>query len=313
MTGLRTEVRMGLLRLGLVLGAALLGGCAASNRYDTLVAVPLERVAETLSKSDAPTPKRPRLGIAFGGGGVRGFMHLGALRALDEAGIRAEVVTGTSAGAIAAALYASGLSHQDIESRLMSVSEFELLDLVFSRQGALNGRALAAWVREVTGGRAMRALPVALGVVVTDLVEGRALLVVEGDPGEAVQASASVPGTVMPVESGNATYVDGGVLTVLPIRFARAMGADLVIAIDIYCGKPLPLRGNAVDTVFRSFRLQSCTLAAVESTEADFLLRPDFEPASAMSFAQRDAAIDAGYQAMKRMLPALRARLLDGS
>jgi NTE family protein len=210
---------------------------------------------------------------------------------------------------VAAALYASGLSYQQIEPLAISVSEFELLDLVFSRQGVVNGKALAAWVREVTGGRQIGELPVPLGIAVTDLVEGRALLIVDGDLGEAVQASASVPGTVVPVHSRGTIYVDGGVLTVLPVRFARAMGANIVIGVDIYCGKHPDPRGNAIDTLLKSFRLQTCALGDAEAAEADFLIRPGFEPTSPTSFSQRDEAVLAGYQAMKAELPALLIRM----
>lgn len=289
-----------------LLTASLVVACGTANKYDTLIAVPIDQVmpATQLGKLH-----RPRLGIAFGGGGVRGFMHLGALRALDEAGLRADVVTGTSAGAVAAALYASGLSYQQMEARALSVSEIGLLDPVLNRQGLVNGRAFAAWVREATGGRRISQLPMALGLTVTDLTSGRALLVVDGDVGEAVQASASVPGTVVPVQSGASHYVDGGVLTVLPVRFARALGADVVIAIDIYCGAhPVP-KGNAVDTVFKSFRLQSCTLGQAEATEADFLVRSPFEPSSLTSFGQRDQSILAGYQATKAVIPKVLARM----
>ncbi len=290
--------------------AGLLGACATHNRYDGLTAVALDQVEAAPRDDAADAP--PRLGIAFGGGGVRGFMHLGVLRALDEAGIRADVVAGSSVGAIAAALYASGMDYAEIERRVLAVSELDLLDIVISRQGALNGRVLAEWIRDETGYRQIEDLPLPLGIAVTDLGKGQALLVVAGDLGEAVQTSASVPGVVVPVQSRGATYVDGGVLTVVPVRFARALGADLVIGIDIYCGHDAALKQHAVDTVLKTFRLQSCRLSEHESAEADFLIRPAFEPASATSFAQSDEAVMAGYQAARAVLPALKARLATG-
>lgn len=297
-----TPVRL----LALVAAIWLLGSCASPNRYDDLTALPLEQVRERFTLATQPGP---RLGIAFGGGGVRGFMHLGVIKALDEAGIRADLVTGTSAGAIAAAMYASGLDYARIEELALSVSRIELLDLVLSRRGLVHGRALAFWLRESTGCRTFRDLALPLGVTVTDLSAGRALLVVDGDLGGAVQASASVPGTVVPVQAGAATLIDGGVLTVLPVRFARAMGADIVVGVDIYCGNYPTPRGHAIDTMFAAFRLQSCFLSEEEAAESDFVIRPAFEPDSPASFSQREEAIAAGYEAMKTALPALRARL----
>ncbi len=291
------------------LAAMVLGhtaGCARANRYDGLKALPLEEVKPAVVRQKAD--QAPRLGIAFGGGGVRGFVHLGVLRALEEAGIRADVVAGTSVGALAATLYASGMSAGEIESLARSTSRYELLDLVFSREGAINGQAYAAWIRAVTGNRTMRELPVPLGITVTDLGAGKALLVVDGDPGEAVQASATVPGVVIPVQSNERTYVDGGVLTIVPVRFVRAMGADVIIAVDIYCGKHPAPRGNAVDTVLKTLRLQSCQLSNAETAEADILIRPGFEPDSPVSLAQRDEAIVAGYEATKAMIPEIQGQ-----
>jgi len=289
-----------------ILLAGLLGACATSNRYDALTALRAEELPQAVSRGPVANP---RLGIAFGGGGVRGFMHLGVLRALEEAGIRADVVTGTSAGAIAAALYASGMPYRQMEAAALSVSELELADLVFSREGFVRGRALAAWLNEMTGHRQITALPIRLGVTVTDLEKGESLLVIDGEVGQAVQASASVPGAVMPVHANAATYVDGGILSLVPVRFARSLGAEVVIAIDIYCGNQTALKGNALDTVLRTLRLQSCKLSQAEAEEADFLIRPAFEPESYSNFDQREEAIMAGYLAARAIIPALRERL----
>jgi NTE family protein len=292
---------------GLVLVLGQVAGCARPNRYDDLTALPLTEV-RTRATPTAPGTD-PRVGVAFGGGGVRGFVHLGVLRALDEAGIRADVVTGTSVGALAATLYASGLGYDRIADLAHSTGRFELIDLVFSREGAINGQAYAAWIRKVTGGKSLGEFPIPVGVTVTDIEAGISLLVVEGDPGEAVQASATVPGTVIPVRSNGRTLVDGGVLSVVPVNFTRALGADVVIAVDIFCGRIPPLKGNAVDTVLATLRLQSCLLSKDEIASADILIRPDFEPDDPVSFTQRDLAIEAGYRATREALPAIRARL----
>jgi NTE family protein len=289
-----------------VILAGPLAACMTVNRYEGLKTLPLNQVEKV---ERAGPPDAPRLGIAFGGGGVRGFMHLGVMRALEEAGIRAEVVTGTSVGAIAATLYATGMPYAEIDQRVKAVTRFELLDLVLSREGLVNGRALAGWVRAATEGRTIAEMPTTLGIAVTDLGAGASLLIVDGDPGEAVQASASVPGTVAPVRSHGATFVDGAILSVVPVRYARALGADVVIGIDIYCGKNPALRGHAIDNILRTFRLQGCLLSEGEIREADFLIRPDFEPASPTSFDQRDDAILAGYKATQALMPQLVERL----
>jgi NTE family protein len=298
---------IGLVAVVLALAVAQLAGCAQPNRYDGLIALPLEEVRPRVARTPGDT--LPTVGIAFGGGGVRGFVHLGVLRALDEAGIPIHVVTGTSVGALAATLRASGLDYGQIAALAHSTGRFELLDPVFSREGAINGRAFAAWIRVATGGKSLGEFPIPVGVTVTDLEAGIPLLIVNGDPGEAVQASATVPGTVIPVRSNGRTLVDGGVLSIVPVRFTRAMGADVVVAVDIFCGRIPPLKGNAVDTVLNTLRLQSCLLSKVEIASADILIRPDFEPDDPVSFTQRNLAIEAGYRATMQALPAIRARL----
>jgi NTE family protein len=291
----------------LALLAATLAGCARPNRYDDLTIVPLDDVRPRTTRP--PGDSRPVLGVAFGGGGVRGFVHLGVLKALDEAGIQIQVATGTSVGALAATLKASGLGYEEIARLAHATGRFELLDFVFSREGAINGHAYAAWIRAATGGKRLRDFPIPIGVTVTDIEAGIPLLVVDGDPGEAVQASATVPGTIIPVQSNGRTLVDGGVLSVVPVRFARAMGADVVVAVDIFCGRIPPLKGNAVDTVLNTLRLQSCLLSQAEIASADVVIRPDFEPDDPVSFSQRDAAIAAGYAATRKAIPEIRARL----
>jgi len=285
----------------------LLSGCATVNKVDGLKAVEIEEVVPAARSSDAR--QRPRLGIAFGGGGVRGFVHLGVLRALDEAGIRADIVTGTSAGSIAASLYASGMSYREMESVARAVSELDLADVVIGEQGVIKGQALAEWIDKATGHRRIGELPIPLGITVTDLTNGRALLVVDGVVGGAVQASSSIPGAFVPVKSNGVILVDGGVLSMVPVRYARAMGADVVVAVDIYCGSHLATKGTAFDNVMKAFRLQGCLLNEKEVLEADFLIRPNFEPTSATSFKQREEAIMVGYREMKTILPELKRRL----
>ena len=140
-------------------------------------------------------------------------------------------------------------------------------------------------------------------------MDSQLLLVVEGKAGEAVQASSSIPGTFVPVKVGQEVWVDGGVLSVVPVRFARALGASHVLAIDTFCGRGYPVSENAFWTTTQAFRLQMCSGNKSELEEADWLLRPDFEPKDFLSFAEREIAIQAGYEAMKALLPTLKSEL----
>ncbi len=281
-------------------------GCASKNNYDNLKTVTIESVKPALDNS----AERQRLGIAFGGGGVRGFMHLGVMKALEEAGIRADVVVGTSSGSIAAALYATGMPYAEIEAQMLALDENDITDFVLSSDGVVNGKSLAEWSNSVTGNRTIESMPTPLGIAVTDLTHGKPMLLVEGNVGEAIQASSSVPGAFVPVESNAVTFVDGGILSLVPVRFTRAMGADVVLAVDIYCGSYPAIDAGAIDTLLATMRLQSCQLSAIEAAEADILLRPRFEPKDPQNFDSRDEAIAVGYAATKAILLQLRTDMV---
>lgn len=280
-----------LLAVGLMI---ILGGCAEKNRYDGLHGVSL---VDVVAVKDDMTVERPRIGIAFGGGGVRGFAHLGVMKALDEAGIRAELVTGSSVGAIAAALYASGMEYGDIEAAVLAVKPADVTDVVFSDEGRVNGKAMAKWVNKVTGNKRLEQLPIPIGIAVTDMTHHESLLIVEGDVGRAVQASATIPGLVVPVEVDGSVWVDGGLLSLVPVRFARRMGADIVIGVDVLCGFSAPFRKGPAGMLTATLRLQSCAVAEPEIGGADYLIRPGVSAGAARSFTSRKDAIDAGYHA----------------
>jgi len=292
----------------LICGVALAGGAASRD-----AAVPSAKPFRLLPGGKALRPpagsKRPVLGIAFGGGGVRGFLHLGVIKALEQSGIRAKIVTGTSAGAIAAVLYASGAPYAKVELAVRELREWDLADLTFNRNGIVKGDALAAWVNRQAGTDDLAKLPARIGITATDIGAQKAVLIVGGDPGLAAQASASIPGVFVPVRNNGHTYIDGGVLDQVPVRFAKALGADVVIGVDIYCGRELTADQGSMRTAYNVFRLQSCTLNLPNERAADVLIQPEFEPASVSRFDVRSQAIEAGYRATVSKIPEIRRAL----
>ncbi|MEC8543866.1 MAG: patatin-like phospholipase family protein, partial [SAR324 cluster bacterium] len=198
-----------------------------------------------------------------------------------------------------------------IHEEMIKLQRWDVADPVISLNGLIQGRKLASWINQILGNKLLSELPKKVGVAVTELVGSQLLLVVEGKAGEAVQASSSIPGTFVPVKVGQEIWVDGGVLSVVPVRFARALGASHVLAIDLFCGRGYPVSGNAFWTTTQAFRLQMCSGNKSELEEADWLLQPDFEPNDFLSFEERDVAIQAGYEAMKALLPTLKEELVD--
>ncbi|MCK6262743.1 patatin-like phospholipase family protein [Vibrio sp. ZSDE26] len=290
----------------LLILAFTITGCATSNDYPNL---------NTLSEYEIPiqvddqkqVENSKTLGIAFGGGGVRGFVHLGVIKALEESGIKADLVTGSSAGSIAASLYASGLPYSEIEAIVHDVSEYQLADIVISRKGVVNGQKLAKWINESVPQENLNQMPIPIGITATDLTHKESVLILDGNPGEAVQTSSSVPAAFVPVKNKGRLLVDGALLTVVPVNYARTMGADIVIGVDIHCDAEPDVKNSRRHVAINTLRMLTCKLSEPEMQSADVLIRPDFEPESEISFGDKDEAIEAGYQATIEKLPEILA------
>ena len=254
-----------------------------------------------------PTP--PSIGLALGGGAARGFAHIGVIQVLEEAGIRPDLVVGTSAGSLVAALYASGKSGTELATLALAMDESAITDWSFPGRGLIRGEALARYVREHTGGRTIERMRLPLGIVATDLDSGAAILFQRGDTGAAVRASSAVPAVFQPVRIGEREFVDGGLVSPVPVRFARQMGAELVIAVDI----STPPDGAATSDLFKmllqTFSIMGRSINQFELRDADLVLRPALAGVTSADFTARAKAIQAGREAALRQLPELRARI----
>jgi NTE family protein len=231
------------------------------------------------------------------------------IQVLEEAGIVVDLVAGTSAGSLVAALYAAGRSGAMLARVALAMDESAITDWAFPGRGLIRGEALARYVREQTGGKTIEQLPLPLGIVATDLDSGQGMLFQRGDVGAAVRASSAVPAVFQPVRIGTREYVDGGLVAPVPVRYARQMGAELVIAVDITS----PPDGNATSDPFKlllqTFAIMGRSINQFELKEADVVIRPRLVGISSADFGVRQRAIDAGREAATAALPALRQRL----
>ena len=300
---------LGTLRASL-LAVLCIVGCANLPERQSAVLEP--RALDDLQGTawrEMPRPQKPTIALALGGGGLRGFAHLGVLRALEEAGVQPDIVVGTSAGAVVGAAYASGLSAERIESIARSVKLSSLIDFAFSTSGLMRGDNIAGWIDDITRGRPIEQFPRRFAAVATDLGSGRAVLLDQGSAGAAVQASAAVPGVNVPVSYRDGHLIDGGIASLVPVRFARAMGADIVIAVDIYCTGPQDDSLAAPAVLLRVMRVQSCRVSAQEMAEADLLIAPPVSVSGLSAKDEQEGAIRAGYDATKAALAAAKSRL----
>jgi NTE family protein len=253
-----------------------------------------------------PPPKPPRIGLALGGGAARGFAHVGVIQVLEEQGIKVDLVAGTSAGSLVGALYASGRNGKELATLAETMDEGAITDWTFPMRGLIRGEALARFIREKTGNRNIEQLPIPLGIVATDLGDGTAIMFRQGDVGTAVRASSAVPAVFQPVKIGTREYVDGGLVAPVPVRFARQMGADLVIAVDISEAPDPKVPGDAVRMLLQTFSIMGRSISQYELKEADVVLRPRLEGVSGSDFTVRRRAIQVGREAATAMLPQIR-------
>jgi len=282
--------------------ASLLAACASPPAKPPEVPAP--------APVAAPKPP-PRIGLALGGGAARGFAHVGVIQVLEEAGIKPAAVVGTSAGSLVAALYASGRNGQQLQSVAVNMDEAAFADWtlpIFSR-GVLRGEALARYVNTQVGHRLIENMAMPLGIVATDLQSGQGILFRRGDTGTAVRASSAVPAVFLPVRINNREYVDGGLVSPVPVRYTREMGADFVIAVDISSAPEGNPSGDPLQILLQTFAIMGRSINSWELRDADLVVRPALSGMGSGDFAGKRRAIDAGRAAMQAALPQLKAAI----
>ena len=295
--------RTALWRFLLVGATALLANCASQAPRPAVVFAP--------PAAAVVAPKPLKIGLALGGGAARGFAHVGVIAVLEEAGLKPHFLVGTSAGSLVAALYASGKTSAQLQQTALNMEEVALTDwmLPIVGRGMFRGEALGRYVNELVAGRLIENMSIPLGIVATDLNSGEALLFQRGDTGTAVRASSAVPAVFMPVKINGREYVDGGLVSPVPVRFARRMGADVVVAVDISS----PPEGNPSDgtlqILLQTFAIMGKSINQYELKDADVVVQPSQVGLKGADFSSRQRAIDAGRAAMLAALPGLRAKL----
>jgi NTE family protein len=257
-------------------------------------------------------PKRsPKVGLVLGGGAARGFAHIGVIQVLEEAGVRPSLVVGTSAGSLVAAFYASGKNGAQLQQIAESMEEATFADWtlpIFSR-GMLRGEALARYVSTQVNGRLIENMSLPLGIVATDLNSGQGVLFQRGDTAMAVRASSAVPALFQPVKISGREYVDGGLVSPVPVRYARQMGAELIIAVDISSAPESNTASDTLQILLQTFSIMSKSINNFELREADVVVRPSLIGVGSSDFGARRRAIQAGRMAMQAVLPQLRAAI----
>jgi NTE family protein len=282
----------------------------------TSVAPPIQLPVVTTPQvilSTAKVPKPVRIGLALGGGAARGFAHIGVIKALESQGIIADVIVGTSAGSVVGAMHAAGNNGFALQKMALEMDEATISDwsLPFfaKSSGMLKGEALQFYVNKMVLQVPIEKLKKPFGAVATDLNSGLPVLFQRGNTGLAVRASSAVPGLFQPVRINDHLYVDGGLVSPVPVRFAREMGADLVIAVNISTQPDVQAASSSLEVLMQTFTIMGQSLNYFELKTADIVIKPDLPGMKGSDFAGRNLAILAGERAAMAVMPELKQKI----
>ncbi len=280
------------------LALAACGGTAPTARTDPSAPGPVSSAAAPI-----------RVGIALGGGAAKGFAHIGVIKMLEANGFAPAVISGTSAGSVVGALYASGMNAFEMQEKAVALDEAKIRDLQLSSGGLVLGQKLEDYVNEQVHRKPLEQMAKPFVVVATRLEDGERTVFARGNTGQAVRASSSVPGVFQPVTIGKYHFVDGGIVSPVPVDAARQLGADIVVAVDISNKARGQTPGNMLGALNQSIAIMGQKLGQAELARADVIVRPQVLDIGAADFSQRAAAILEGEKAALAVMPQIRERV----
>jgi NTE family protein len=256
-----------------------------------------------------------KIGLALGGGAARGFAHIGVIKALEAQGIIPDIITGTSAGSLVGALYAAGNNGFALQKLAIEMDEAAISDWslpLFSKSsGVLKGEGLQNYINKAVNNIPLERLKNPFGVVANDLNTGLPILFQRGNTGLAVRASSSVPSIFQPVRIGDHVYVDGGLVSPVPVHFAREMGADFVIAVNISSQTDVQAASTSIDVLLQTFTIMGQRINHYELKEADIVIQPSLGNMKGSDFNGRNVAIMAGEKATAAAMAEIKQKLKE--
>jgi NTE family protein len=249
--------------------------------------------ADDAPRFDPALVKPARVAWVLSSGGPRGFVHVGAIKALQELGCKPDLIVGGSVGALVGALYASGIDAKELERMALALSITEMARFAITGEGRFAGTPIAELINKALSQQPIEKLKTQFAAAVVERVTRTAMLFNAGNSGIAVQASAAIEGTFTPVRVRGLQYVDADQVVPLPVRLARALGAAKVLAVDASAHED-----RAPDSAqrYRVGDLRKRALTDPDARAADLTLHPDFGYYVSVSREFRERSIRAGYE-----------------
>jgi len=259
--------------------------------------------------AQSPQPRKPKIALVLGGGAAKGFAHVGVIKVLEAQGIVPDIIVGTSAGSVVGSLYAAGYSGFQLQEIAFSLDQAVVRDMAFTITGILKGEKLQNYINQFVKGRPIEKLNKPFGAVATDLATGDMVVFQRGNTGQAVRASSSIPGIFQPTIIAGKRYVDGGVVSPVPVTAAKQMGADFIIAVDISAKVKESKPSSALSIMNHSVTIMGQKIGEAELAAADIILRPRVGKIGVIDFDQRHKAILEGEKTAMAAMPEIKRKL----
>jgi NTE family protein len=251
----------------------------------------------------------PKVALVLGGGGSRGFAHVGVIKVLESQGIVPDIIVGTSVGSAVGALYASGLNGFQLQELSIPMREGSVIDWSWPNRGIFTGQLLEEFINRKVNQKPLEKLQRTFAVVSTDLKTGEEVIFRTGNTGMAVRASCAVPGLFQPTVINGRSYVDGGLVRPVPVTEARSLGADFVIAVDISNKPENNPTESTTDVLMQTFDIMSQTINRYELPKADVVIHPVTKNIDQGSLDDRHAAILEGEKAASAAMAEIKVKL----
>lgn len=248
---------------------------------------------------------QPKVGLALGSGGARGFAHIGVLKVLEEAGVHIDYIAGSSMGALVAALYGSGVSVRQMARMAVTFRRKYYLDFTVPKMGFVSGKKLHHLLKTFTRGMTIEQLSPKIAVVATDLLAGKKVVFTSGSAADAVRASIAIPGIIVPVKKNGTLFVDGGVIDRVPVSVVKEMGADYVIAVDVSSASGQSEVYSIFDVILQSIDIMQHELVKYQEIRADIMIKPPVKQFSSRAFTNAKEMIAIGEEEAKKHLQSI--------
>ena len=254
-------------------------------------------------------PPPPKIALVLGGGAARGFAHIGVIKMLDALEIKPDIIVGTSAGSVAGALYAAGYDGFTLQEMAFDLEKSMVTDWSLFGKGLIKGQALEDYINRAVGNKGIEQLKRPFACVATQMRNGTPILFQRGNVGQAARASSSVPGVFEPVIIGGEEYVDGGLVSPVPIRFAKQLGADFIIAVDVSSPASREEAAGKLSMLMKTYTIMGHAIRDAELPLADVVITPNLDKVASTDFDSRHKAILAGERAALAAAPMIREKL----